>query len=132
MPRVSFKFKKTDALFKKMRRYPDKALKAAGSSLYLEGEGIMTLSKEVYVPVDLGVLCGSGFVELPQFERNKVSIVLGFGGPAAPYAVEVHEDLQAYHTVGEAKYLSKPFRSSAKELSQRLADDIAKELRGLK
>jgi hypothetical protein len=28
-------------------------------------------------------------------------------GYAAPYAIYVHEDLQAHHTVGEAKFLSK-------------------------
>jgi len=82
-----------------------------GASLFQEAETILTLSKTDYVPVDTGALRASGFVEPPIIASSQVSVTLGFGGPAAPYAVIVHEDLTKRHTVGQAKYLEVPLKA---------------------
>lgn len=52
------------------------------------------------VPVDTGNLKGSAFTRKAP-EDDKV-VETGFG---AAYAVYVHEDLEAYHDNGQAKYL---------------------------
>ena len=48
------------------------------------------------VPVDTGNLMATGIVETPRREGNKVVVVLGYGGPAAPYAAHVHEIAKHY------------------------------------
>ena len=77
-----------------------------GSGLRQIGEEIMTDVKASApghgVPVDTGVLRGSGRVEGP---RSDLTVLLSFGGAAAPYALRQHEDMTYRHTVGEARYL---------------------------
>jgi hypothetical protein len=78
---------------------------AAKKELYLCADEVMSASKEV-VPVDIGNLMGSGHVgkhagsdmgvdEGSAYDDgDAVCIDLGYGGPAAPYALYVHEELQ--------------------------------------
>jgi len=47
----------------------------------------------------------------PIIGDTAASVRLGFGGPAAPYAVLVHEDLTKRHKVGQAKYLEIPLKA---------------------
>lgn len=96
--------------------------------LFQEGEGVMAQSKEL-VPVDKGVLRSSGHVQLPKRIGNQVVVTMGYGGPAAGYAVKVHEDLQAFHKVGGAKYLSLPFNQAMRGLARRLATRLRKAAR---
>ena len=42
------------------------------------------------------------------------------------YAVYVHEDMEANHTVGEAKYLEKPLNNERQEIMRLIADEIRK------
>ena len=53
------------------------------------------------VPVDKGTLRGSGRVEGPTQDE----VTLSFGGAAAPYALEQHENTALRHRVGESRYL---------------------------
>jgi hypothetical protein len=41
----------------------------------------------------------------PETQGKQIQVRLVFGGPAAPYAAIVHENLTAHHPVGQAKYL---------------------------
>ena len=43
------------------------------------------------------------------------------GGPAAPYAVVVHEDLEAFHPTGQAKYLESTIMQSAPFMLDRIS-----------
>lgn len=80
-----------------------------GAATYKRGESIMTASRRL-VPVDTGALRSTGTVSLPKITaRGGVEVTLSYGGPAAPYARLVHEDLEAYHPSGQAKYLEIPF-----------------------
>lgn len=56
-------------------------------------------------PVDTGVLRASKLVTGPKKVRKDWEVRISFGGAAAPYAVHVHENLSAQHTVGRSKYL---------------------------
>lgn len=75
-------------------------------------EETMTLAKE-QTPVDTGALRASGHV---QADAASGAIRLGFGGPAAPYAEHVHENLDAFHRVGKAKFLEDPVRQRQEQL----------------
>jgi hypothetical protein len=71
-------------------RYPEAVAQAMAQGLYIEAEHIMGDAKEI-VPVDQSALKNSGYVDLPKVEGRRVVVELGFGGPAAPYAIHVHE-----------------------------------------
>lgn len=93
------------------------------AALYAEAEIEMAESKR-RVPVDTGVLRGSSFVEEPTTDGRTHSVVMGYGGAASAYAVVVHEDMDAFHPVGEAKFLEGPLRESAPYLADRIARRI--------
>lgn len=76
----------------------------AGRALRSIGEIYMTEAKR-RTPVETGVLRASGHVEGPTKEGDSWKVRLVFGGPSAPYAIHVHENLHARHPVGQAKFL---------------------------
>lgn len=126
---MAFKLLGLERFKRSSRQKGEAILRGLERGLVKEAEGVMTISKQAYVPVDFGILKGSGFVDKPTRRGRRVVIELGFGGPAAPYAVYVHEDLTAFHTVGEAKYLQKPLRSAKRGMAERLAKEVRAELR---
>jgi len=69
-------------------------------------------------PVDTGNLRNSGHVE-PR--SGGVAVVFD-----TPYAVQVHEDLNANHAHGEARFLAK----AVAKRRNRIAREVARELRG--
>lgn len=119
-----------------------RALQAIGQALYEEAELIMGDSKERYVPVKTTALRESGHVDLPKMRGRRVEVTMGFGGPAAPYALYVHEDLTKRHGSAlpppwgpkpaeqTAKYLEIPFLQALPGISQRASDSVRQILRG--
>ena len=87
--------------------------------LTVEAHEIMAKSKPL-VPVDLGVLRASGKVLPPVIAGTAVTITMGYGGPAAAYALVQHERLDYHHTTGQAKYLEQPFMEHVATLGARL------------
>lgn len=83
-------------------------------------EAVMTTSKQL-VPVDTGVLRSSGTVTQPRRTEEGVTIEIGYGGAAAPYATFVHEDLDAQHTIGQAKYLEEPLTAAIPDIVDAIA-----------
>lgn len=106
----------------------------AAGVLYRSAEEILTQAKRL-TPVDTGALRASGHVQLPVSEPTRgVGVELGFGGVAGAgnqggesnpedvgYALIVHEDLLARHTVGQPKYLEVPVRAAVQTVTQQLA-----------
>ena len=92
-------------------------------ALYQEAESEMTEAK-ARTPVDTGALKGSGHVRQPEIGLNGVSVKMGFGGPAVDYAVQVHEDLEAFHPTGQAKFLESVLQESAPHMAERIAKRI--------
>ncbi|MEM4167752.1 MAG: HK97 gp10 family phage protein [Candidatus Caldarchaeum sp.] len=68
-------------------------------------------------PVRTGALRNSGHIRSLDEDR----FLIAFGGPAAPYAYYVHENLKARHRVGEAKYLEKAMANAQRYLQELLA-----------
>jgi hypothetical protein len=106
-----------------LQRYGQAQPSRAAGALYREGERIMTEAKR-RTPVDTGALRASGFVHPPVVTGQRITLLLGFGGAAAPYALIVHEDLQARHTVGQAKYLESVLHEALPGMDDRLAADL--------
>lgn len=101
---------------KVQQTFPDRVLRA----LTIEGNIEMTEAKK-RTPVDTGTLRASGRVDKPQRQGRRMFITLGFGGAAETYAFIVHEDMEAHHDVGQAKYLESTLNESAPFMAQRLA-----------
>jgi hypothetical protein len=74
------------------------------------------------VPVDEGDLKGSGMVHPPERRGTTVSVLLSYGGPATPYAMLQHEDMELNHpNGGKAKFLEDPVVARAAGLDIRIA-----------
>jgi hypothetical protein len=108
------------------QRFPDHV----GSALYIEGGIEMTEAKR-RTPVDItedaphpGQLRASGRVSRPQRRGRDIWVVLSFGGPAIDYAVHVHENPDAFHPVGQWKYLESVLNESQPHMNARLARRI--------
>lgn len=102
-----------------LKQYTVAAVKEMRAEAVQIGEEIMADSKEHYVPVRTGALRASGNVQIEKQDRN-FTVVMGFGGVASEYAVVVHEDMTAHHTVGSAKYLETPYRKGTSDFADRL------------
>ena len=103
------------------------------------GKEIMDQSFEL-VPKSSGALAHSGYVGDVVISYNRIGIKLGYGGPndkvnpytgklASTYAWAVHEDLNAYHPDGQAKYLEIPISLSQIWVAERLMSRIRDVLR---
>ncbi len=121
----------TKVLAKQLTALERKIFGAAKVAVSQEAEMLMTESKSL-VPVDKGILRTSGGVSKPKKIRGGagVEITIGYGGAASSYALTVHEDMNANHTVGQAKFLSAPFKRRKPTMSKRLAATI-KQVLGL-
>lgn len=75
-------------------------------------------------PVDNGTLRGTVHVEGPEIGDGMVSTSVVAGGPSAPYAVIVHEDLTAQHKVGQAKFIESVIMESKATIGERVAKRV--------
>lgn len=101
------------------KKFPDEVIRA----LYVETEIEVTEVKR-RTPVDTGELRASVHQKGPTREWRKIFTLIVAGGPAAPYAYRVHEDLEAFHKVGQAKYIESVILESRAFLGQRIANRI--------
>lgn len=60
----------------------------------------------------------------PKIEGNSASVLIVAGGPDAPYAPDVHEDLDAIHPVGQAKFLESVLMESRPFIGARVAKRV--------
>ncbi len=76
---------------------------------------------QVQVPRRTGALAGSGHQEPVEMAGNDINVSIGYGGPAAQYALFVHENLQAQHaSPTKAKFLEDPMNDVLDRLISRL------------
>lgn len=118
-----------DNLTKSLALYGQKAINGLKSALFQEAEAIMGRSKRDFVPVQTGALRASGHVTKPEETSFGYKVTLGFGGPSAPYALKVHEDLRAFHPHGTSKYLETPLLEAEKGMTGRIAAHISKAVK---
>lgn len=84
-------------------------------------EGAVEL-KEVIVRTPLlhGALRASEHLDGPTWEGDVVYVMIVAGGPAAPYAVFVHENEDAFHAVGQSHFISSVLEESQSYMGQRI------------
>lgn len=76
-------------------------------------------------PVETGALRGSGHVKTPKVSASEIEIEIAYGGPAADYAIYVHEDLDAHHDAPtKAKFLEDPVKKIAPHFGRKLAEAV--------
>ncbi len=96
----------------------------AAAALFIEANIEATESRR-RTPVDTGALRASTEVSKPDVEFgaafSDIEVTISVGGPAAPYAVAVHENLDAFHKVGRSKYLESTIMESAPFMQRRIA-----------
>src|SRR6185436_18461741 len=81
------------------RQFPDRV----AAALYQEAQIELTEAKR-RTPYLTGALRSSGIVHQPTRQGGKILVQITFGGEAVDYAVYVHEDLEAFHPHGQAKF----------------------------
>ncbi len=101
------------------KKFPDEVIRA----LYIETE-IETTEAKRRTPVDKGPLRASVHQEGPTRKGRAIGTMIVAGGPAAPYAIYVHEDLEAEHPVGQAKFIESVIMEVRPHLAARLAKRI--------
>lgn len=100
----------------------------AGKALYQEALKVEKLSREL-TPVLTGALRGSHVTAQPVVDAgHNVYVRISVGGPAAGYAVHVHENLDSRHEVGQAKYLEGAVNASRDSLITGVADRLRRFL----
>ena len=75
-------------------------------------------------PFKTGALRLSEAVSQPQREGRRIFVIVSAGGPTVTYAFIVHEDLEAFHKYGQAKYIEQPLAESAPYMADRIAKRI--------
>lgn len=123
----------------KLKAMGPAVFEAMVKSAYESFEGVMTTAKEEYVPVDSGTLRSTGTVLPPEVSSQSATITMGFGGPAAPYALAVHENPRAGKTggispsgkqyehwarTGNWKYLETPLKAATGKIAAKMKADV--------
>lgn len=115
-----------DRLERELSRLAVTLPEMAQEALRIEAEVEMAEMK-ARTPVRTGVLRASGRVEAL---RGSLGVRWAFGGPSIPYAIYVHENLEAFHRVGQAKYLESVLAESAPYLVDRVRRRMRELVRG--
>ena len=121
--KINARLRGSRALRRELKRRGRVAPKALARALFHEGEQIMAASKRL-VPVDKGALRASGHVQLPVIRGKRVTVVLGYGGAAAPYAVFVHEKQARHKPPTQWKYLEVPLNEAIPGMARRIAKRV--------
>lgn len=120
--------------------YGERSFAAIEKQVYREETEIMTASFPL-VPVDTGALRGSGYAAEPVRDENHILGEFGYGGvatkinpktlePTSTYALAVHENLDAHHEVGQAKYLEAPTDAAMQGMTGRIVAGVRSAMAG--
>ena len=127
-----------DEVLAKLEKAALVAPAALGARLYTEAQLIMTGIKAKDVPVDLGTLRDSGYVEPPVVTPpSGVHVNLGFGGAAAAYAHYQHEGvsragnpLHYQRPTAHAHFLTEPVEAAREKVAEALGEEAARIVGG--
>jgi hypothetical protein len=125
--RVRIRLQSDGNIRRELQRIANRIPEAAGRALHEEGQTIITRAKsDPSFPVDTGALRASGTVDAPKTRGRRVEVDIGFGGPAAPYALYVHEGTK---NMQARKYLEKHVLEAQRGWAERLARRLQNALR---
>ena len=120
---MSIELKGAAELRQTLRRVVREMPKEASRALFEEAL-IETKESQKRTPVDTGALRASHETGRPVMSGQDISVTISVGGPAAPYALVVHERLEAFHKVGQAKFLESTIMESRPFMAARVARRI--------
>jgi hypothetical protein len=127
-------------IFPDLKRIQDAITKSGPEGVRIAAKALRHEAQEAFahsqdeVPVDTGALKASGRVrpESGVYNRgNDVYVELTYGGTAVEYGVYVHENLEAFHPHGKAKYLEDPMVRQINGASGRIADKVERHIKGM-
>lgn len=81
----------------------------AGDAAHQEADRVFPITQE-QVPVNTHALQNTGRVEEVENEGDEITVSIAYGDADVDYALVVHEDLEAKHPHGKAKYVEDPVR----------------------
>lgn len=113
------RFEGVTALRRKLAAAAKRVDDEAGRTLVPEAEHIRRQA-QARTPVDEGDLRDSFEVSKAKKRRGVISVEITAGGAKAPHGAKVHEDLEAHHTRGEAKFLERPTLQARGSLLRKL------------
>ena len=126
-------FPDLDKIQRALAQSGPEGVKIAARALKHEAQEAFAHSQDE-VPVDTGALKASGRVrpEVGVFESgNEVYVELTYGGSATEYSIYVHENLEANHPHGKAKYLEDPMTRQVVGIGGRIADKVEALTKGM-
>lgn len=97
------------------RKFPEQFAEAQFEETMIEAEECVKRC-----PVKTGTLAGTIHATRPAIKGNSIRTTITAGGPRAPYAVYVHENLEARHPVGQAKFIESTLYESAPYMLRRI------------
>lgn len=112
-----------DQVRARLQRLADRMPNEVGRALFQEAQVEQRESMR-RTPVDTGALRASHVTREPVISGRDISVTIEVGGPSLPYAVIVHEDLEADHPVGQAKFLESTILESRPYMAGRIARRI--------
>lgn len=112
----------------RLKEFRGSSVQAIARGMRAWGETTRTAAIKV-TPKDWGTLRNTIFVD-QNTTGEQTRLTIGAGGPAAPYAVVVHEKLSGvnWRTPGTGpKYLENPIRERMPKLDDRVAREVERE-----
>lgn len=116
---LSLQVKGLSQLEKGLRNVGNDIIARIEPALRAEAEIELTEAKR-RTPVKTGALRASGHVVSVQRGRDSEAKIM-YGGPAAGYAIQVHENLEVFHRNGQARFLASVIEESAPFMTERIA-----------
>lgn len=110
-----------DATLEQLDALEKVIVEASTHGAYLWSEGVMGESKKE-CPVDTGNLRSSGFVGMP--ENGEMLLIY-----PVEYGLYVHENLEAAHPTGKAKFLEDPVNRNLDKLPTMIEREIGRALK---
>jgi hypothetical protein len=126
--KISVEWQGMDRLIEMLIRGGKDAALVAGQAM-LEEAQLIFLQSQRQVPYLTGALSGSGGIDGPTLTGDGgVEVEIGYGGPAAPYALIVHEKPATHRQGKKDHYLSDPVEAAADGMASRIANRIQQKM----
>ncbi len=95
-----------------------------GNALFEELDTVEKPESMVRTPVLTGALRDSHETKGPVIRMNSITCWIQVGGGSVDYAVKVHEDLEAFHRIGQAKFLESTLREAVPFILRRVRSHL--------
>ena len=126
---ATFSLQGWDRLERAFRNAPTDASNAIAFALTRSATSILNEAL-MQVPFRRGILSSTGTVSpVARLGNGQVAVRIFFGGPAAPYATEQHDNLTYRHAPGrKALYLADPVNAAMPNIERQIMSSIGQSL----